>query len=107
VGDVKVTREHKAQACALFPGAGTSLAAERWLAGDRVTYAVGSELHFTILAAKTIAKAEARGFAAGRAAERADVVTWLEGPAPGPSIHSVKLAALIACGQHEKVGEHG
>jgi hypothetical protein len=57
--------------------------------------------------AAALAGAEARGYAAGVAKERADVVTWLEGPAPGPSIHSVKLAALIACGQHEKVGEHG
>jgi hypothetical protein len=95
MGDVKVTREHRLAAASLFPQLSHTNSGERWVMGDRVTYALGSEFQLMVLAAKALATAEARGYAVGRAAERADVVAWLRGEGDDDS-HMAATKAFIS-----------
>lgn len=64
----------------------------------------------TIIANAALARAEARGFAAGRAAERDDVIEWLDGTGKGlvakgaindaRTMHAVE--ALLRAGEHRR-----
>jgi hypothetical protein len=102
----EVTRAHKEAALAVYesPPPEDARWVAQWLAGDRFTVVVGSDMAVALQALKTLALAIADAEARGRAAERADVVAWLRAKASA-------LRSVVKVGWHNaaisiEAGEH-